>query len=209
MGEPAASSGPVDRTTGRSEETMMLTRRSALVLGFAAATGSRASAAGNLQPYRGPTPAPRDLEVLSLGSQTERRSSAGTPGRVVVINFFATWCGPCMVEMPALDVLADRKLPWLDVICIASGENELVLKRYFRSRRMSPISNFDFPILMDADKSFSAAWGVETLPITFILGPDGIARHMVKGLLDWTQDSLVGELGAIAKTRTSRSSPSR
>lgn len=190
----------------------MLSRRSALAATIAALAGHAsfpAKAANSLEPYRGPTPPPRDLEVLGLGSQSEFRSTGGTPGHVVVINFFATWCGPCMVEMPALDVLADRKLPWLDVLAISSGEDELVLKRYFRSRRMSPISNFDFPILMDVDRSFSAAWGIETLPMTFILGPDGIARHVVRGLLDWTQDSLVTELANIATPRTSRSSVSR
>ncbi len=155
-------------------------------------------------PYRGPTPPPRNLEALTLGSQTELRSSSGTLGRVVVVNFFATWCTPCMVEMPALNVLAERGLPWLEVIAIAYGQNEFVLKQAFRARKMSPIGNYSFPILMDADKSLGDAWDIETLPHTFIIGRDGKTRHQVKGLLDWTQDSVASTLQKIADSSSPR-----
>lgn len=184
---------------------MLTTRRSILAGAVAASIVSPARALATLEPYRSETPSPRDLDVLSLGSQVDRASTNGTPGKVVVVNFFATWCTPCMVEMPALNVLAERGLPWLQVIAIAYGQNEFVLKQAFRARKMSPIGNYSFPILMDTDKSLGEAWDIETLPRTFIIGRDGKARHQVKGLLDWTEDSVASTLQKIADSSSPRS----
>jgi peroxiredoxin len=103
--------------------------------------------------------------------------------RLVVVNFWATWCEPCTAEMPTLEALwrqyRDRGLVVLGV-SVDRGAPRVLLEPYVARLSLS------FPILLDADLSASRAWRVTGLPATFVVRPGGEAVGMALGAREWS-----------------------
>lgn len=176
---------------------MLLSRRSALGLPLAALLPASSHAEVILSPYRGETPSPVMLDEFDVGDPP-KRSSNGTMGRVVLVNFFATWCAPCMEEMPSLDRLARRKLPWLEIIAINGAENEFHLRSFFKRQGKPIVGDYAFPILLDPAKEAASGWSIDSLPRTFLLDPAGKAQLTASGALDWNRDVVIGQLRKLA-----------
>lgn len=123
----------------------------------------------------GATPA---LTLKDLDGREHRL--ADYRGKVVVVNFWATWCDPCREEMPAFNRLkakmGDARFA-IVAVNMAEGEGRIgeFLKRV----------SVDFPILLDRDGAVSKAWRVRVLPYTVVLGPDARIRYTALGELDW------------------------
>ncbi len=111
-------------------------------------------------------------------------------GRLVLVHFWATWCPVCMDEMSILEEAAQAHPGDLAVLGINLGEKPAKVAAYARR------AGITFPILLDARGKVAARYGVLSLPITLVVGPDGrMAEQLVMGALD--RDSL----GAILKRR--------
>ena len=96
-------------------------------------------------------------------------------GRQVVVNFWATWCTPCRLEIPTFSRFA-RAHPDVVVLGVAVDEDvELV-------RRTAEELEIDYPVLL-ADPAVRQAYGVTTLPTTVIVGADGKVRSAHTGLM--------------------------
>jgi thiol-disulfide isomerase/thioredoxin len=124
-----------------------------------------------------PRPAPA-LELPDLGGVT--RNLAAWRGQVVLINFWATWCPPCLEEMPSIQRLADRMQgrPFAVVtVNVAEAERRVAnnVKRL----------GLDFPVLLDADGAVFRAWGGKGLPTTALVDRDGAIRYLGLGPLEW------------------------
>ena len=102
-------------------------------------------------------------------------------GKVAVLNFWATWCEPCLSEMPQLSALARRyeHEESLVVLGINHGEGEAAILRFTKGKSLG------FPILRDPDGSAFRAWQGKVLPTTILVGRDGRARYLVQGELNW------------------------
>ena len=102
--------------------------------------------------------------------------------RLVIVNFWATWCEPCTLEMPTLEALwreyRERGLIVLGV-SVDRGAPRVLLEPYVARLGLS------FPILLDADLAASRAWRVQGLPATFIVRPGGEAIGMAVGAREW------------------------
>ena len=102
--------------------------------------------------------------------------------RLVVVNFWATWCTPCTAEMPTLEALwrsyKDRGLVVL-AVSVDRGAPRMLLEPYITRLGLS------FPILLDADLKASQAWRVAGLPATFVVRPGGHAVGMAHGAREW------------------------
>ena len=148
-----------------------------------------------LRPWTGgPTPALR-LKDLEGGS----RSLEAYRGKVVVLNFWATWCEPCREEMPSLNQLRQslKGLP-VEMFAVNVGEGEARIAGFLGK---VPV---DFPVLLDADAQVSRAWKVRLMPTTFIIGTDGRVRYTYAGGRDWADASVISKIAALAAERTAR-----
>ena len=98
-------------------------------------------------------------------------------GRLVLLHFWATWCPTCREEMTILDEAA--RAGRLTILGVNLGEKRSKVATYVKESRIS------FPILLDARGKVAAAYGVLSLPITLVVGPDGrVAEHVLMGSLD-------------------------
>ena len=96
-------------------------------------------------------------------------------GKTVVLNFWATWCGPCRAEVPGLSSFA-RAHPDIPVLGIAVDGEPAALRKAAESL------GIDYTVLR-ADAATRAAYDVSTLPTTVVIGPDGAVRAAHAGLM--------------------------
>lgn len=116
-------------------------------------------------------------------------------GRMVIVNFWATWCGPCIAEMPSLQALTTQ-LGAKNVALIGVNFHESPQKiREFQDKH-----NVKFPLLRDSWQEASAAWKVGVLPTTFIVDANGTLRYRVVGEVDWSSKAVSDRLRAIKVT---------
>lgn len=134
-----------------------------------------------LKPWSGgatPALALRDLE----GRQ---HRLADYRGKVVLINFWATWCEPCREEMPSMNrlraSLAGRPF---EVLAVNLAESEPRIRRFMEQVPL------DFPVLLDRDSSVAKAWKARLLPASFLVGPDGRIAYSQVGELDWSKQDI-------------------
>lgn len=106
-------------------------------------------------------------------------------GKVVLINFWATWCAPCREEMPSIERLrkAMKGKPFV-VLAVNLAEPEARIRHFLQTLPLG------FPILLDADMAVTKAWKVRQLPASFVVGPDGRIRYSYIGDLDWSRESV-------------------
>ncbi len=102
-------------------------------------------------------------------------------GQVVLLNFWATWCGPCRVEMPAMESLyQEMKSQGLVILAVSVDAQGTSVTRPFQEAM-----GLTFPILHDPDYEVGLAYGARTLPITYLLDRQGVIQHRVFGARDW------------------------
>ena len=102
-------------------------------------------------------------------------------GKVVLLNFWATWCGPCRVEMPAMEQLY-QTFPRKDfeILAVSTDAQGVAITRPFQQE-----NHLTFPILHDADFRVGLIYGARSLPMTFMVDRQGVVRHQVFGARDW------------------------
>ena len=149
--------------------------------GNAAAQGNPAApgnaGAPELRPWAdGETPA---LSGKGLDGRT--LDLAALRGRVVLVQFWATWCEPCRDEMPALvklrAVLQGRPF---EIVAVNHGEGPARVEQFLRAY------GIDLPVLMDRDGDAASAWRVGGIPTAFLVDAGGRVRYRVAGECDWS-----------------------
>lgn len=136
------------------------------------------AAAEELKPWTGGATPPLELTDL----RGKKHSLADYRGKVVLVNFWATWCEPCREEMPSMErlrvSLAERPFA---VLAVNLAEPESRIAKFLDT---VPVG---FPILLDRDTKTTRAWQAKVLPATYIVGPDGAIRYRHVGELDWSK----------------------
>ncbi|MCB4365930.1 TlpA family protein disulfide reductase [Hydrogenophaga taeniospiralis] len=146
------------------------------------ATGQRPGYQLSDWPAQRPTPA---LDAQNL--QGERVRLADFQGRVVLLNFWATWCPPCRAEMPTLQAVPE----WLGedkVVVLALNHREAGRT----ARRFLAASGLTLPVLLDPQGDITQAWGVRAFPTTVLIDANGRARQVVQGEVDWSSPTALG-----------------
>jgi peroxiredoxin len=135
------------------------------------------SQGGWLERVSPPLPAPVWTLTDTLGAT---HSLGDLAGHVVLVNFWATWCSPCLEEMPSIMRLRKRV-----------GEDKLVIlgisvdEPVRRVRRFGEQFGLDFPLLIDPDGEAYRAWKVKVYPSSFLLDGMGRIRFQAIGPVEW------------------------
>ena len=117
-------------------------------------------------------------------------------GRYTLVNFWATWCGPCKVELPALQALKETMGNTLQVVTISVDKSADVAAKYLADNGVAGLDTYTDPSL-----DISIALGANELPTTVLIDPSGnvIGRHT--GGAEWDSPSAVATLkGLIGKS---------
>ncbi|GAB6090667.1 TlpA disulfide reductase family protein [Spirochaeta dissipatitropha] len=125
-------------------------------------------------------PAP-DFNLKLLGSD-ELVSLSDYRGKVVFLNFWATWCGPCRIEMPSMEALfQDLQDEDFVILAINQQERDDVVSSYITEE------NYSFPVLMDYEARAGMLYGLRVIPTTYIIDTEGnvvagkIGTHIYDG----------------------------
>jgi cytochrome c biogenesis protein CcmG/thiol:disulfide interchange protein DsbE len=150
-----------------------------LVLGAAWAWHSRVPAsfagAGQIPSPREGFPAP-DFTLNALGGEPATLSAYR--GQVVIVNLWASWCGPCRAEMPALQtVYAANQARGLEVLAVNSTYQDSASDAQAFVHELG----LTFPILLDEDGAVSRRYLVRALPSTFFIDRQGVIRTVILG----------------------------
>jgi thiol-disulfide isomerase/thioredoxin len=135
--------------------------------------------AAELRPWPGGATPPLALDDLA----GRRHDLADYRGKVVLVNFWATWCEPCRAEMPSIDRLR-RSLAGkpFEVLAVNLAEPLSRIEKYIDTMPLS------FPLLRDRDSAASKAWKARMLPASYLVGRDGRIRYVAYGELDWASE---------------------
>jgi peroxiredoxin len=137
---------------------------------------------------------PPMLELKDLDGRLHRLSDYR--GRVVLINFWATWCAPCRDEMPSIQELK-RKLSGRPFVVLAVNLDE----PESRIRNFLTQVKVDFTVLLDPERQVAKAWQARVLPASFVIGPDGRIRYSLVGEINWDHDLVVSRIAELMPSK--------
>jgi peroxiredoxin len=155
-----------------------------LVFGILAATSLASSGMeGQVAP---------DFALRSTTGQNLRLSEYR--GDVVMINFWATWCGPCRQEMPLLDELYGRyQRVGFNLLGVNIDDDSS------RALRMVEELGIHFPVLFDERKEVSRLYNVEAMPATFLVDREGNVRHVHHGYKPGYEEKYLDQIRALLR----------
>ncbi|MFC1968573.1 TlpA family protein disulfide reductase [Chloroflexota bacterium] len=135
---------------------------------------------------------PQEIAVADVGPQVGKLapdftftdpdgksvSLSSLRGRSVMLNFWATWCGPCRYEMPLIQDLAydkEKAEAGLILLTVNSGESADTVLKFMKE------NGFSFLVLLDIQKGITRSYNVRGIPTTFFIGRDGIISEIKIG----------------------------
>ena len=123
-----------------------------------------------------------DFTLRTLGGPNLRLQEQR--GRVVMINFWATWCGPCRQEMPQLNRLYEKYKGSGFVLLGVNVDDDVR-----NAAEVAAKLGVGFPVLLDTDKQVSRAYDLATMPSTVLIDRDGKVRYVHRGYLAGVEDA--------------------
>jgi thiol-disulfide isomerase/thioredoxin len=158
----------------------------ALVVSVALTASASAAKPGDRAP---------DFALQTLDGKTVKLSSLR--GRVVILDFWASWCVPCKKELPALDALARR---WSDggkpVTVVAVGIDK---ERGKAEKLLSGLKISNLTVLLDPDGKTPSAYDVPTMPSSYVIDAKGIIQHVHAGYKPGDEKRIGSEVEALLK----------
>jgi len=112
-------------------------------------------------------------------------------GHVVLLNFWATWCGPCVQELPSLEQM-QRDLPQVNVVTVSTDEDDAAYRSFLTRYRVSLLS------VREGNTEANALYGTFRYPETYAIDKNGIIRRKFIGPQDWTSAEIESYLKKLA-----------
>ena len=125
---------------------------------------------------------PRDfsLPMAVPGTIGKLQNLKELKGKVVFLNFWATWCGPCRAEMPSMQALYDRyKDKGLEILAVNCGEEAEQVVAFMKNNKLL------FPSVLDRDNKVSMAYGIQAIPASYLIDREGNIIARVTGSINW------------------------
>lgn len=129
------------------------------------------------------------LDFTLMTMDNKKVSLKDFRGKYVFLNFWATWCGPCIDEMPSMErlyqKLKSKKNFEMLAVSIDKGGAEVV-KMFVKENKLT------FTVLLDRDSEVAGEYGVMGIPSTYLIDPQGYVINRAVGARDWdSKDSLI------------------
>jgi thiol-disulfide isomerase/thioredoxin len=119
-----------------------------------------------------------DFSLLSLAGET--RTLSGLQGKVVFLNFWATWCPPCRAEMPSMQELYDKfKAQGLEILAVNVQEDAKTVSAFMKKNKLS------FPVLLDGSGRIAQTYGVRGIPTSYLVDRNGYILGSIVGGKEW------------------------
>ena len=152
---------------------------------------TQAAGSGELSPYTA-QPGTTAFDLPDVKGQPHKLEDYR--GQVVLVNFWASWCPPCIQEMPVLERLQQQlsEQPF-KILAINVGEQK------YRVWKFVKLINFGLPVLLDTRKETFEAWEASVLPTSFLLDKQGNIRYRVQGDTEWESEAVVALIEALIK----------
>ena len=143
--------------------------------------------ARDLKPYDG-APLP-DFTLPDMGGKQHTLSSYR--GKVVMVNFWATYCGPCIKEIPSMARLRQKlgDKPF-EILAIDMAEEKSDVEAFMQRHNIK----VNFPILLDIEGNVIEQWMVSAVPSTFIVDTKGDIRYTFYGGLEWDSEEVIADI---------------
>jgi thiol-disulfide isomerase/thioredoxin len=117
-------------------------------------------------------------------------------GQVVLINFWASWCKPCVEEIPSLHRLRDRiEDPGFEIVTVNVGEERDRIAKFLER---VPV---ELPLLLDLDSKVAKDWKIYVYPSSYLVDHDGQIRYAYLGALEWDSPEIIAIIQSLLKNR--------
>ena len=145
-----------------------------------------------LSPYKGkPEPPPLKLKTLANGTHDLKSDK----NKVVLVNFWASWCPPCVHEMPSMQRLSNyfnknaRTRGKFKILAVNMAEDRATINTFLNTK-----VSVKFDILLDSNGKALKQWKIFAFPTSFIIGKQGNIRYAIYGGLDWFNDDVIKKI---------------
>jgi peroxiredoxin len=136
-----------------------------------------------------------NFTVQSLDGKTYELSKLR--GKTVLVNFWATWCKPCIVEMPSMQKAYNQlRKQNVEILAISIDSNPKEIQQFLDNNLQQHLS---FPIFFDKDKKVSTSFGTFQVPETYIVDRTGRITDKVLGIREWDESITMNYLKLLSK----------
>jgi thiol-disulfide isomerase/thioredoxin len=146
----------------------------------------------NLKPSAERRAAP-DIVLKDINERTIRLSDY--QGKVVLLNFWASWCPPCKSEMPELDKTAQELANRSDAVLLTVNLTDGVRETADKAKKYINDNHFSMNVLLDTEGKAANDYGISSIPATFIIDKEGRVYHSIVG--PTTKDALMGYINKL------------
>mgnify|MGYP001814320525 CR=1 FL=1 len=142
-----------------------------------------------LKKFKGKT-GPIAINLKDVNGNTVSKTDFS--GQITIVNFWATWCPPCIEEIPSLNRLKKKMagVPF-ELISINYAEDSKTIVEFMKQ------VNVEFPVLLDQNGEFAKQWNVISYPSTFIIDSKGIIQYGVNAAIEWDDPEVIQKIKAL------------
>jgi cytochrome c biogenesis protein CcmG, thiol:disulfide interchange protein DsbE len=138
-----------------------------------------------------PTRIGSEAPDFTVKDDTRSVSLHDLKGKIVVLNFWATWCPPCVEEMPSLVTLQSRMKDKITVLAVSVDVDEGAYKKFLKDHGV------DLLTVRDPDEKSNTLYGTFKYPETYVIDRNGVVRRKFVGPVDWTSPDIVQYLSKL------------
>ena len=178
-----------------SENSLSILKSVAVALVLLTVSLPRPTVGGELLRYSDSAPLP-DFVLPDLAGTQHRLTDYR--GQVVLVNFWASWCPPCLAEMPSMQRVSEtmRGRPFR----ILAINVDVTKATVWKFRKLLDI---DFTTLLDSNAEITMAWKVEVFPSSYVIDSEGRAQYVAYGALEWDDAGVVNVIETLMPDRGS------